>query len=87
MADEIRRDFKRWVVRHPNFMTPNIIGVRVKGKKIIEISHGRGMEGRDIYGVTEITQESTGNFKTGRGEMFYDRHSAETYAKKLKKVA
>lgn len=87
MAEEIRRDFRRWQKKHPNFMTPHIDKLFIKGEDVVEVSSGRGIDNREIYGVTHMKRLSTGNFKTEGGEMFYSRDIALEVAKeKLKKV-
>jgi hypothetical protein len=72
-----------------NIMTPDVIGMRVKDNRIVEISSGRGLENQPIYGVT-IRDYNYNDRKwkdPDLSKMFYSRKIAEGYAKKaLEKV-
>ena len=72
-----------------NIMTPSIIGMIVKGNRIVEISSGRGLENQPIYGVT-IRDYNYNNREWKDPElskMFHSRRQADIHAKKaLEKV-
>lgn len=83
-----KKQFRIWAKNHPNFMTPHIVTLYEKGNKIIEVSSGTGIEHEPIFGVTVATAKEEGKFDTGdsRSKMFFDKHEAIEYARKLKKV-
>lgn len=47
-------DFRRWARDHPNFMTPDIISVKKRGNRFIELSEGTDFDHNPMYGVTTI---------------------------------
>ena len=75
--------FRAWAKEHPNFMTPTIIELNVKGNYVVEVSEGTGMEGQPIFGVTKLKKITGGGFETMGGKMFFNKTSARNHAKKL----
>lgn len=55
----IRERFMRVFSGKPNFMSPYIDNYGKRGKMIWELSHGEGIRGTPIYGVTVIELPST----------------------------
>ncbi len=83
-----RKEYMKWQKQHPNFMTPNVEKVAIKGNTIIELSSGSGFLGNNkLYGVSVLHKTPAG-FKTDnkKGKPFHNRRNAEKYFKKLKKV-
>jgi hypothetical protein len=67
-----------------NFMTPNILETRNKGKYIYELSSGRGFENDTIYGVTILERTSDGKVtKTEKNKSFNSIDEARNYIRGL----
>lgn len=64
----------------PNFMTPEILEhVITPDNRIIELSKGTGIEGNDIYGVTEFEYTDSRLETTRRGQMHTSKISARKH--------
>lgn len=85
MASLAERVTFRETLPHKNIITPDILKMYRAGNYIVELSHGRGMENEDIYGVTVVDAYD----KTHRNElsqMFEVRTMARKYIEKLAKL-
>jgi len=71
-------EYRKWQRKHPNFMTPHIIGLYKYGELIIELSEGTGFSSDTIYGVTEVSAKG-GKFKSLGGEVFTKLADAKVY--------
>ena len=54
MANQTEHTYREWAKQHPNFMTPHIVGIRIRGNHIIETSTGTDFDNKQIWGVTLI---------------------------------
>lgn len=81
------REFKQWQLKHPNFITPNVIKVIQVNNSFIELSEGLGFD-RDtfIYGVSKIDYVN-GEFKTdidsNLNKCFSSKRLAEAHFKRV----
>lgn len=86
----IRTEFLRWHNKHPNFATPWIEKLAVKGNKVVELSSGRKMFQDDynklMYGVTMLEKIGPNKFKTLVGKPFQTENGAMNYFNKLKRT-
>ena len=86
----VRSEFRKWHKDHPNFITPWIEKLAVKGNKVVELSSGRKMFQDDynklMYGVTKVERVGPNKFKTLGGKPFQTEKGAMSYFKKLKKA-
>ena len=89
MAHDLESKFARWQSKHPNFMTPKFVSLRViSDQLVIEISSGRGITNERIYGVTVFRyRPERGDFDNSEfrdlNKMFYSSDSARKYATKI----
>jgi len=88
--DELKMKFRRWAKTHPNFMTPDIEKLGVKGNEVIELSSGSKMFSNDynerMFGVTLAKYKGGGEFETGysdKSKPFESEKKAKAYMKKL----
>lgn len=85
----MKRKFRQWQKRHPNFITPEILDLEVYEDKIIELSKGNFLD-KDIFGVTILEECNEGvytGFKTVNTDLdkcFEDKNEAKDYIKELK---
>jgi len=82
----ITSEFRKWQKEHPNFMTPRIERLVVRGNKVIELSSGEDFEHKRMYGVTKLERIKANKFKTLGGKPFRNKKDALKYFNKLKKV-
>jgi len=69
----------------PNFMTPKVREWEITGDgRVIELSEGNGIDGRDIYGVTEFEEVDGWLQTTRRGQMHSTIISARKHYNNLK---
>jgi len=67
-----------------NVITPHVIKWEITNdRKIVELSKGEGLDGLPCFGVSEFEDTPTGIQSTRRGELFYNRHAAGKFYKKL----
>lgn len=68
-----------------NFMTPNVREYELtKDGRIIELSQGIGLDGKNIYGVSEFVTVDGRLQSTGRGQMHRTIMSARRHYNRLK---
>jgi len=85
----VRSEFRKWAKDHPNFITPWIEKLSVKGNTVIELSSGRkplGDYDELMYGVTKLKKVGPNKFETLGGKPFQTERGAMNYFKKLKKA-
>lgn len=70
------------VVKGANFMTPKLNGYFLSGDYECELTHGRGIDGELIYGVTVVNAE-TMKHEHGLSKMFHRRKDALNYIKAI----
>lgn len=59
-----------------NVITPKVIKWERVGNRIIELSKGTGMDGAEVFGVTELEYADAVLSTTRRGSMFTTRKEA-----------
>lgn len=81
----LKTKFRRWQKEHRNFVTPHIVKVIQHGRILIEISEGRSMDNKELYGVSPFEYAGGKEFVLiDRGDTYPSREQAEKYAKKLR---
>jgi len=80
-----RQAFNMVYNNQKNFMTPNIIETRQKGKYFYELSSGRGIENDTIYGVTvlKINSDNTVSKTDDKNKSFNSIDDARNYIRSL----
>jgi hypothetical protein len=68
-----------------NFMTPNIVSMRTKDNRVVELSSGTGLEDEAIYGVTirDFDERKNEWIDPKLSKMFFSEEKAKEYIKKV----
>lgn len=72
-----------WAKVALNFMTPEVLDYEIAGNRVVELSQGTGIDGEDIYGVSEFIYDGHTFDKTRRCQLHHGKTSARKYYQKL----
>ena len=81
--DEIRYRFLQVYKYSTNFMTPKVVDYGKRGYHLFEISQGKGLDKKPLFGVTVITVK--GEKCHDMSTCFSSREDAYAYARSLPK--